>query len=115
MKFNQITPNKWSEKDTRTLVDMYKAGKSLHEIMDVLDIDNESRVTDKLMRQGYSIKNMKEEANRITFENLSRKEKLEFAFDNDFQVDRTRNELDFKFYYVIHAYNKIYTVAKDAL
>jgi hypothetical protein len=59
MKFNQITPNKWSEEDIRELVRLHKEGKSLQEMMDALDIDNPSRITDKLTRQGYSIKNMK--------------------------------------------------------
>lgn len=59
MKFNQVTPNKWSDKDTRTMVEMHKAGKDVSEIMDTLGIDNERRVTDKLQRLGYSIKGVK--------------------------------------------------------
>jgi hypothetical protein len=59
MKFNQITPNKWSEENTRELVSMYKEGKSLQEMMDALDIDNPRRIIDKLTRQGYSVKGVK--------------------------------------------------------
>jgi hypothetical protein len=58
MKFNQITPHKWSDKDTLTLVTMYKEGKSLEEMMDALGIDNERRITDKLTRQGYSVREL---------------------------------------------------------
>jgi uncharacterized protein YjiK len=49
------------------------------------------------------------------FEEMSRKEKIEYALDNSFRISRERNQLDYKFYYVIHAYDKTYTASVESV
>jgi hypothetical protein len=49
------------------------------------------------------------------FERMNNKGKLDFAKLCEFTIDEGVNQLDFKYYYVIHAYDRKYTISKESV